>query len=355
MEIELLDIQNPKWRFTLANLQHDVYHLPEYLSIEAKRIQAKPLALLIQEHDKIFFLPFLLRHCGDLLPEMSLKEDIYDAVSPYGYSGILLSSSAEKEPDFIGRALQELQELFKELHICSLFVRNHPILGNKFADLFPENTLTLSGETVSIDLTIPETLYWQSLRKTHRLRISKCKEIGCQVEFVHPKEAEYMDAFIKIYYETMSRVSAHLMYFFDKSYFDDLIGLGEHVHLGVVKLENQIVCAGIFFESCQIVQFHLSGTKSDFLHLSPATMLNDATRLWVKDRHNQWLHLGGGVGARKDSLYQFKSGFSRQRHTFWTIRMITHLEHYQTLLVYREHLIGQTTTNQFFPAYRTLT
>jgi hypothetical protein len=43
----------------------------------------------------------------------------------------------------------------------------------------------------------------------------------------------------------------------------------------------------------------------------------------------------GGVGGGKDSLYHFKAGFSKQTHTFLTLRLIIDEEKYSHLLELR--------------------
>ena len=79
-------------------------------------------------------------------------------------------------------------------------------------------------------------------------------------------------------------------------------------------------------------------------------------RLWAKERGNQYLHIGGGVGGQKDNLYTFKSGFSKQRHEFFTLRSIVDTEKYNDLLHFRAKAIDKSVEDlqesNFFPAYR---
>jgi hypothetical protein len=80
-------------------------------------------------------------------------------------------------------------------------------------------------------------------------------------------------------------------------------------------------------------------------------------RLWAKERGNEFLHLGGGVGGTKeDKLYVFKSGFSRQRHPFLTLRLITDEEKYLHLTHLRAKALNMQVdsllNSSFFPAYR---
>jgi hypothetical protein len=42
MKTQIIDLLNPLWQETLQQLRHDIYHLPGYLDLEAKRSQSTP-------------------------------------------------------------------------------------------------------------------------------------------------------------------------------------------------------------------------------------------------------------------------------------------------------------------------
>ena len=352
MNIEILDLENPLWKETLQKLRYDAYHLPEYLALEAKRNHHKPEALLISEMDKIFFVPYLLRSCDDLLGVADSSEEIFDVISPYGYPGILLSDAARFSSEFTHHAFNELQQTFQSRGICSAFLRLHPILSDNFLENFPPNSLTDNGETVSIDLSLDTDKIWAQTRRGHQSTINKCKRLGLTARTVN--FAEYLDEFLAIYKETMDRLQAKDSYYFDRDYFTDLLKLGDHLHLVIVESESQIICASLFFEYCGIVQAHLGGTKTEFLKQSPFNLLLHHARLWAKERGNKYLHIGGGVGGNKDKLFTFKSGFSKQRHQFFTMRLIIDEAKYDHLVTYQAQAknipFAQLKESNFFPA-----
>lgn len=355
MFVEILDLANPLWQETLLKVRHDTYHLPEYVAIEAKRNQTIGEALLATRGDKIFFVPYLLRSCNDLGSYSESEAEIFDVLSPYGFPGILLSDSARKDPEFVQQAFREFQAGLKSRHVCSAFLRLHPILSDQFPELFPPDSLTDNGETVSVDLTLDEAQIWAHTRKGHKSTINKCKRLGLIGNTVNL--ADYMDEFLAIYYETMDRVEAKDSYYFERDYFNDLLKLGDAVHLVTVESDNQIVCASIFFECCGIVQAHLGGTKTEFLPQSPFSLVFHHARLWAKSRGNEFMHIGGGLGGGKDKLSSFKTGFSRQRHQFFTMRLIIDEEKYDHLVALKaktENIpVAELTESNFFPAYRT--
>ena len=351
MNVQIININDSFWGEILYGLPHDVYHVSEYVALEAKRTNTQPEAFLVIDEDKVFFLPYLIRSCSDIL---NSDTEIFDVISPYGYPGILLSDAAKESPDFVDVAFKELKQTWKNKGICSAFIRLHPILSDRFIDVFPPDTFTDNGETVSIDLTLSEEKIWAHTRKGHQSTINKCKRLGLTAKTV--PVAEYLEQFIPIYTETMDRVAAKESYYFNHNYFTDLLQLGDKLHLCVVESAGKIVCASLFFESCGIVQAHLGGTKSEFLRQSPFNLLLHHARLWAKERGDKFLHIGGGIGGNKDKLFTFKSGFSRQRHQFFTLRLIVDELKYNYLVEARAKELNIESTklldSNFFPAYR---
>ena len=57
MNIKILDINHPLWLETLEKIDHDVYHLPEYVALDAERTQTTPEAFLMEDGDCVFFVP----------------------------------------------------------------------------------------------------------------------------------------------------------------------------------------------------------------------------------------------------------------------------------------------------------
>jgi Acetyltransferase (GNAT) domain len=300
MNIEILQPpdSSPRWRETLAQFHHDVYHLPEYVELEARRSHTQAEAIIITQGENIFFVPYLLRSCQDPLNSSDSSENYFDVLSPYGYPGFLWH-----------------------------------------------------GEESSL----AKFLLWAHTRKGHQSTINKCRRLGLESKVV-PFE-DHIDVFLEIYNETMNRFVAKDSYYFGRDYFLDLLKLGDRVHLGIVEFKCQVICASLFFECEGIVQAHLGGTLTEFLKYSPFNLLLHDMRLWAKERGNTFLHIGGGIGGSKeDKLYTFKSGFSRQRHRFRTVRWVIDPQKYAHLVDLRAQALGissnQLLETDFFPAYR---
>jgi hypothetical protein len=371
MNVQIIDIFNPLWLEILKKLDGDFYHLPKYLSIEANRINAIPEAFLAIDGEKIFFVPYLLRKCDEsifpstirrlrgsaIVSERSaIANKFFDVISPYGYPGFLYNQEAVADPSFLKAIADELIFAFASKNICSAFFRLHPILNQNVLDIFPEDTFnfTENGETVAVDLSLSEEQIWTSTRSTHRNTISRCKRNGMIPKIVDARE--YLAEFMDIYRETLDRLTAKSSYYFDLDYYLNLLNLDNKVHLSIVELEGRVISSSLLLEHDGIVQYHLSGTKNDFLKLSPTTLLLHFVRLWAKIRGNSYFHLGGGLGGKKDGLYNFKAGFSKQRYKFFTLRLITHPENYDRLVELRSQALkvspDKLLNSDFFPAYR---
>lgn len=354
MDIQTLQISDPLWLQTLSHLQHDVFHLPEYLSLEAWRLDCVPEAFLVTDRDKQFFIPYLLRSCAPLFDSTIAPSSLQDAISPYGYPGILTSAAAAQDPNFLRLALDQLLSHFRSKHVCSAFLRLHPIFNQDLIDVYPPDLCHVTGETVWIDLTQPEAEIWRQTRSDHRKDINRHKRSGSVAKMVAVEE--YLPEFIQIYYETMDRAGAVQQYYFSYDFFDRLLELKPYLHLCIVEIEGQITSACLLFECCGIVQSFLGGTKNKFVELAPEKLLFDYIRFWAKERGNQVYHMGGGVGSEKDGVYYFKAGFSKLRQKFLTLRLIVDNQQYLQLVELQAHALKShpetLIKTGFFPAYR---
>ncbi|MGL5879126.1 MAG: FemAB family protein [Xenococcaceae cyanobacterium] len=354
MNIKIIDCFDSSWLSILQKIPHDFYHLPEYVSIEASRTKTFAEAILITEGECIFFLPYLLRKIDYSFAKNLGHKELYDVVSPYGYPGLLLNEAANKWPEFINVAIDRLLSTWRDRQICSAFIRLHPILNRNLNEKISANICQTDGMTISIDLQLSDTEIWQQTRPSNRNVINKCKRNGLVANILPFKNN--IEQFLEIYRETMDRLSASNSYYFSYDYLNSLAKLEDKIYLCTVKLEKQVICAGLFTECCGIVQYYLSGTKTEFRKLSASTLMLDYVRFWAKRRDNKIFHLGGGVGGSQDSLFQFKASFSKQFDRFTTLRAIVDREVYGKLVELQAKSLNFETEKLletgFFPAYR---
>jgi hypothetical protein len=121
-----------------------------------------------------------------------------------------------------------------------------------------------------------------------------------------------------------------------------------------VRIGESIACAGLYSEVCGIVQAHLGGRRVETTTIAPMKLMTHFVRCWAKERGNRLFHLGGGLGAKHDSLFFYKCGFSSLRGEFLTWRAVLRADTYQALVAQWPRMAGEKSefSDDFFPAYR---
>jgi Acetyltransferase (GNAT) domain len=354
--VKIVTPEDSDWKIAIEKNCHDFYHLPTYSALESARLQAIPQGIIIEDGEKHFFLPYLLRSCNSV--NSRCTQGIYDVVSPYGYPGFILND-AGIDTDFLDHCFKTLRKVWYDQNICSAFIRLHPIINNSIFQSSPISWdfIHIHGDIVVCDLRLTEQQIWQQTRTSHRTKINKLCRLGFEPKITMAKNINSLAAFIQIYEETMFRVGADSQYFFGDEYFANLTtALSPKLYVCEIETENQIVAASLITESRGIVQYHLGGTKNGFLKQSPSTLMFNYITTWAKKRGNSYFNLGGGVGNKKDSLYHFKSGFSNTTEPYMTMRMIVNEDLYNHLIksAHVQPNIPSSMNNQssFFPAYR---
>lgn len=346
MHIQWLAPDDLEWSALLGAVHHDTYHLPEYGQLDAALQQATLRAVLATDGTNRLCIPLVLRNLPD-------DDTVQDACSPYGYPGPLVDAAAGVRSDFVSTATKAIANALEEAGVVSMFVRLNPLLDFGADDASGQGTTVHHGDTVAIDLTLEPDEQWRQMRSNHKRNINKAKRLNHQATLDHTWQ--HLDTFIEIYHETMTRVGASDSYHFPNSYFTDLHDrLNGHAHLSVVSIDDEIAAGGVFFETDGIVQYHLGGTRGQFLNHQPTKLMFDTVREWAMSRGDRMFHLGGGLGGNEDSLFNFKAGFSPMRLPFHTWRLVTAPSHYERLVTAWERRAHQPSDGPegFFPAYR---
>lgn len=344
--------QEQDWNGVLARVaRHDFHHLAQYHRIAEERGEGRAHLFAYHDGPYTIALPLLLRPV-----EASGREAWSDATSVYGYAGPLASHAGM--PASVVRSFQKgLTDALAARRIVTVFSRLHPLIPQRgmlaaLGECRPE------GETVSIDLTRSPEEQWARYRPSTRARIGKLRRAGLVGQ--RDRDKRHLAEFVDIYHQTMRRVKAHHSYLFEPEYFSRLAsGLGEALELFVVTRDGAVVAGGLFTICGEIVQYHLGGTCDAFLKLGPMSLLFDTVRLWASEEGARTMHLGGGVGAREDSLLHFKKGFSDRRHVFSTWRWVVEPDAYRSLCDRSDRrnaeLGAPSTSCDYFPRYRCAT
>src|SRR5260221_6290312 len=341
--------QQEEWMEVLRRVvQHDFHLLPPYHRVEDGRLNATAHLFTYRENDYLIALRLLLRAVGEIALGWN------DATSVYGYGGPVAPHESIPEP--VVRNFQgALKEALLERRVIAAFSRLHPLMARH--DLLAGlGEGRASGQTVSIDLTLPLEKQRAQYRSTNKAFINRQRRKGL-VTCLRDLEKRYLSEFASVYEETMHRVNAADSYYFGENYFSELAReLGPVLQLFVALIGGKAAAAGMFTICDGIVQYHLGGTRSEFLKFSPMTLMIETVRLWGKKIGARVSLLGGGVGSKEDSLFHNKAGFSDRRHDFTTWRCIVAPAIYRELCeqqVRMNELQGiEPTSAEYFPAYR---
>ncbi|MAU70680.1 MAG: GNAT family N-acetyltransferase [Pseudozobellia sp.] len=334
------------WNQVIESIgKFDFYHTYEYHRLLAKNNDI-PALIKYTEGDTLIALPLIFRKISGT--------DYYDATSVYGYAGPIEKRGSYFEQSAFKNELHQF--LFKH-KVISVFSRLHPYIDGQSHTLKDLGEICFHNLVVNIDLT--QTLDEQRSRFNKRLKtyINKARR-ECSV--IEATTTQHIQEFAAMYNENMLRVGAEKTYFFDEQYFIDLLKKGKfntQLLLVVHNETEEIISGAIFVKTQNVVQYHLSGSKTDYLHLNPLKLLIDEMRIIATQQGYTYFNLGGGKSGSEDSLFYFKSSFSKDFRPFYLWKYVVNKEVYEQLS--NKSFDSTLKTNVFktcdyFPAYRSM-
>ncbi|MBM1106754.1 peptidoglycan bridge formation glycyltransferase FemA/FemB family protein [Aurantibacter crassamenti] len=342
--IELIKSKDD-WTEIVDLIDHsDFYHTYYYHQL-SKKEDEEPVLIKYTDAYNLIALPLLIRTIEGT--------PYFDATSVYGYAGPLLHS--EQKTFDNSEFKRELMQFFEEQKIISVFSRLHPYIDYQECLLSGIGTTPHHNDVVNIDLTHPLDIQRQQYSSRLKTYINKARR-ECTIR--NGTTEEDIKIFMDLYYENMNRVHANLSYFFDERYFYQLM-LGCHFEsemLLVTHNETQTVVGGaIFIKTDEIVEYHLAGTKDEYLHLNPLKLLIDEMRIRATNENYKYFNLGGGKSSKHDSLFNFKASFSDNLRPFKLWKVIVNQEIYNELIELEKKKIDHEIVedySEYFPIYR---
>jgi hypothetical protein len=264
---------------------------------------------------------------GELLAPLVVREipgtGERDAVSPYGYPG-LVGSIQELDPATID---------FSATGLVSVFIR-HALGPSPLAGATERNVVQIA------DPTLPP-----KSRPSDRRQVRRNLEAGYSVELVPGTDTTSAQraAFLEAYEQTMRRTAAAEHYFFGAAYFDRILEADRTWLALATAPGGEVGAASIAAVSDGYLHYYLSGSLD--AHLRDAPMKNVVTLLVEHSAElGLPLNLGGGISAG-DALEEFKRGFANRQQVWLSSELICDEEKYAQLSAGRE-------AGGFFPAYR---
>ena len=336
----MIDIIKTKeaWEEVLNSCKSfDFYHTYDYHEL-SKKDGETPFLVSYKNNNTVIALPLLLRDIEGT--------DYKDATSVYGHCGPI-----SNEVDVIENCAdfhKQLNNFFEAQKIVAVFSRLNPYIPFQDDILTGLGALNTIGNMVNIDLTKDLDAQRSAYRRDTRSRVNKVRRL-CSVKKAETKEE--VQQFIDIYLETMEKLEADDSYFFENKYFFDFLdcdGFETDILLAVLDETQEVIAGTMFVKTNNIIQYHLSGTKTEHFKIAPSRLLLDEMRIQGTEQGYTYFNLGGGYNGKDDALFSFKSSFSDN------IKVFKAWKHVVNQKVYDE-LSSKTKTSgsEFFPAYRT--
>jgi hypothetical protein len=249
-----------------------------------------------------------------------------DAVSPYGYPGLVTSAEAATiDPQAVD---------FSATGLVAIFIRH--ALGEP---------APLAGALERAVVQIADPALPRKLRSSDRNQINKNRRNGYELRLVPGAETEAAQraGFLDVYEQTMRRAGAGERYFFGAAYFDRVLEADGTWLALALSPEGPVAAASIAARSDGLLHYYLSGSADSHLRDSP--MKNVVAALAeLSIELDLPLNLGGGL-SRGDRLEEFKRGFANREQPWRTSELVCDPPAYARLSAGRQ-------AGGFFPAYR---
>ena len=278
--------------------EFDVFQTWYFHSLDNR---GSPLLFVYKDKDDFIAIPLIKREIQDT--------DLCDFTSVYGYSGPVASKKFSNIDEVTAKQFEAtFKKWLKEEKAISVFSRLHPF--------FQQNTflktlggIKSNGKTIYIDLSLPLEVQRANYHKRLFRQVKQLRSNGYQIREATKKQ-EIIE-FAQMYNDNMTRLAASSSYYFSENYFINLLLKSRSNCKLILVYDGEVMmCGAIITFSKNIIRNYLSATSIAYVNKSPSKLLTDEISIIGRAMGLNYFHLGGGVGGREDSLYQFKTYFS---------------------------------------------
>jgi len=343
--------ETEKWNHITKYFEnYDIYYLSNYVKAFKIHGDGEPI-LFFYEDENMRAINIVMKR--DIATDERFTTELppntfFDITTPYGYGGFLIEGNITDD------SLQALNDEYNSLcsteGIISEIVRFHPVLNNS-EDVKGLYDVCKLGKTITLTLSSKDEI-WNNLNTNKKRWIKKTIESG--VEIHSGRSQELFNEFRSMYNDTMKKNNAKDYYFFNDDFYKSVFhDMADYSSIFYAVYEGKIIGMVLaIYENGQI-HHHLSGSDMEFQHLAPTNVLMYEIARWGNENGFNTFHLGGGVGSREDSLYEFKKGFNKNSDTTFSIgKKIFNEEKYNYLMEIRKKDCNFDESTSFFPQYR---
>jgi hypothetical protein len=324
----LAEVEPGRWDTVLHEAGvTDVYYSRGFVAASAVLVDGTPVLLELRDGHGVVLFACLLRR------------DPTDVVTPYGYGGPV--GAGPRPP--LERFPAAYEAWCRRRGVVSSFVVFHPLTGSAESPASQRFRRMPLGRTVAWPLAGRDL--FAGLHRHHRRLVRRAQTIGLEVT-IDPAPAE-LASFVELYEQTMRRARASPFYFFPQRYWRELQRGVALVRVDVRRGER-LLASALGMGEPPWLHYHLGARSEEAAHAGASHRALYELACWGRARGFDALHLGGGVGGRADSLFEFKRRFAPDGCVRVAIGKAVH----DTGRYLRLAGADAVDWNGFFPAYR---
>lgn len=325
--------------FKKFNILEDIYYKREYISLYLK--ENEEIFDFKYEKDAFVFYTIGIKRKINTIGNITCDEKYYDLETVYGYGGVYCNTDDNL---FLQSALESYQQYCIDESVIAEFTRFHPF--NEIHEYIKDyyNFITYDRDTVYVDTLLNDEERWKTYSSNTRNILRKCSK---ELEF---RKSTNITSFIQIYEATMKKNKAEEFYYFDTSYFQELLLLDD-VALYDVVYDGKVIASSFFMFSEDFGHYHLSANDENYKKLNANYFILDCLfSIAHKNKKNVFCLGGGRTNTKDDSLLTFKKKFSPLIAKFYIAGKIYNKDVYDRYISVWE---SQTDKNiKYFLKYR---
>jgi hypothetical protein len=312
----------------------DVYYRPGYVRAYALAGGGRPAAVVTSNGSTRALFPLLIR-------DLEIDGQVLrDAISPYGYGGLLhLSGPTHPGPQVALDLFAQLRDWARSSNLVACTLRFHPLLDQGTAWGISETSkewthLFSRGQTTAIQLEGWNDVQrrFSGMTKGRRYDLKRARS-ALKVRISEgPSVGQDMETFRSLYRKSMQHIHADEFFLFSDEYFDCLATeLGDKFAVVSSLIGDRNVASAIFLLDRTFAHYHLAASTHEGKEHGAATLQVIAASEWARRRGCSLLHLGGGLEP-DDRLWAFKRSFGGGVFGYSYLTLIADSEKYMFLV-----------------------
>lgn len=308
--------------------QQDIYFTPAYYQLFEAWQGGQAACFVFTHGGNIALYPFQINP----VPESFGADyrNYIDIQGAYGYNGVASGNLSE---EFRQRFYAAFHNWCLQSGVIAEFTRFHPLLKN---DLFSRGVMKVEEDRTTVLLPLPPGANPDKVREGYRKETRKNLKhaLAAGVTWRDGTESADYKAFGTLYRNAMLQRGASPFYLFDDPFFERLSGLPDDlVHLLLFEVNGEPAGGFLLFTGGMYAHNFLSAVNDTGRRAGISELMQDVAVITAMEQGCNLLHLGGGsTRDPEDTLLKFKSGFTKERATFYIGKKVHNLQIYNKVM-----------------------